>query len=113
MLLSVVLLFISQPVWAEDKGNPLDRAPSRFAKLDDIRLHYKSLGEGETALVLVHGWTCNMNFWRYQVLAFEGKIRMILVDLPGHGESDKPKVDYTMDLFARPVDAVLKESGGE
>jgi pimeloyl-ACP methyl ester carboxylesterase len=52
-----------------------------------------------------------MNFWRYQVPAFEGKIRMIVVDLPGHGESDKPKVDYTPDLFAKSVDAVLTEAG--
>jgi pimeloyl-ACP methyl ester carboxylesterase len=52
-----------------------------------------------------------MNFWRYQVPAFDGKIRMILVDLPGHGQSDKPNIDYTMDLFARSVDVVLKEAG--
>jgi pimeloyl-ACP methyl ester carboxylesterase len=113
MLLIVVLLFISLPAWAEEKANPLDQAPSQFAKFGDIRVHYKSLGEGDTALVFVHGWTCNMNFWRYQVPAFDGKIRMILVDLPGHGESDKPKIDYTMDLFARSIDSVLKESGVE
>ena len=113
MLLIVVLLFISLPAWGEEKSNPLDQAPSQFAKFGDIRVHYKSLGEGDTALVFVHGWTCNMNFWRYQVPAFDGKIRMILVDLPGHGESDKPKIDYTMDLFARSIDAVLKEAGVE
>jgi len=113
MLLIVVLLFISLPAWGEEKSNPLDQAPSQFAKFGGIRVHYKSLGEGDTALVFIHGWTCNMNFWRYQVPAFDGKIRMILVDLPGHGESNKPKVDYTMDLFARSVDAVLKEAGVE
>jgi len=98
---------------AEDKANPLDKAPSQFAKLDDIKVHYKSLGTGDTALVFVHGWTCNINFWRYQVPAFDGKMRMILIDLPGHGESDKPKIDYSMDLFAKSVDVVLKEAGVE
>lgn len=113
MLLVVGLLFLSLPAWAEDKANPLDQAPSQFAKFGDIKVHYKSLGTGDTALVFVHGWTCNMNSWRYQVPAFDGKLRMILIDLPGHGESDKPKVDYTMDLFAKSVDAVLKEAGVE
>jgi pimeloyl-ACP methyl ester carboxylesterase len=48
-----------------------------------------------------------------QVPAFEGKIRMILIDLPGHGQSDKPEINYTMDLFARSVDAVLRDAGVE
>src|SRR5436309_1648645 len=57
MLWIVVLLFVALPAWAEKKANPLDKAPSRFAKLDDIRVHYKSLGEGDTALVFVHGFS--------------------------------------------------------
>ena len=42
--------------------------------------------------------------------AFPGK-RVIALDLPGHGQSDKPKLDYSMDLFARSVDAVMKKAG--
>jgi pimeloyl-ACP methyl ester carboxylesterase len=32
------------------------------------------------------------------------------LDLPGHGQSDKPEIAYTMDLFARAVDAVLRDA---
>jgi pimeloyl-ACP methyl ester carboxylesterase len=92
---------------------PLDVAPSRFAKLDKLRVHYKSLGTGKTALVLVHGWCCDMSFWSEQVPALAGKVRVVLIDLPGHGKSDRPKIDYTMDLFARAVDAVLQDAGVE
>ncbi len=102
-------LFAGTTTRAEE--TPIDKAPSRFAKLDDLRVHYKSLGEGKTALVLVHGWSGDMSFWRYQVPAFHGKIRLLLIDLPGHGQSDKPKVDYTMDRFARSIHAVLKDAG--
>ena len=45
--------------------------------------------------------------------AFEGKARVLLVDLPGHGKSDRPAVDYTMDRFADAVDAVLRDAGVE
>jgi pimeloyl-ACP methyl ester carboxylesterase len=96
---------------AAETPNPLDKAPSRFAKLDDHRIHYKSRGEGKTALVFVHGWTADMNCWRYQVPAFDGKIRLILIDLPGHGRSDKPKIEYTMALFAHAINAVLTDAG--
>jgi pimeloyl-ACP methyl ester carboxylesterase len=86
-------------------------APSRYAKVDGSRVHYKSYGKGRDALVFVHGWTCNMDFWRGQIPAFEAKTRVIAIDLPGHGQSDKPQITYTMDLFARAVDAVLRDAG--
>jgi pimeloyl-ACP methyl ester carboxylesterase len=37
--------------------------------------------------------------------------RVIAIDLPGHGESDKPEIDYTHDLFVRAVAAVMKDAG--
>jgi pimeloyl-ACP methyl ester carboxylesterase len=88
-------------------------AESRVAKLDGQSVHYESHGKGSEALVFVHCWTCNSNFWSRQIPAFANRSRVIAVDLPGHGKSDKPKIDYTMDLFARAVDAVLKDAGVE
>src|SRR5262249_33809666 len=98
---------------AQKTDDPTEKAPSHFAKVDGHKVHYKSLGEGKTALVLVHGWTCDLTVWRFQVPALEGKVHVLLIDLPGHGQSDKPKIEYTMDLFARAIDAVMKDAGVE
>ena len=85
---------------------------SSFAKLDRMRVHYQSAGKGDEALVFVHGWTCDASFWRMQTPAFEARTRVIAIDLPGHGLSDKPEgVAYTMDLFARATEAVMREAG--
>jgi pimeloyl-ACP methyl ester carboxylesterase len=108
---AVVLFIAAVAARAEAPADALERAPSHYAKLDGMKIHYKSLGKGETALVFVHGWTADMTSWRYQVPAFDGKVRMVLIDLPGHGKSDKPKIDYTMDVFAKAVDAVLTDAG--
>jgi pimeloyl-ACP methyl ester carboxylesterase len=109
---AVGVLFLAGPsARAGDPPNPLDQAPSRYATCDGHKIHYKSLGQGETALVLVHGWTADLTSWRYQVPAFAGKVRVVLLDLPGHGKSEAPKIDYTMDVFARAVDAVLADAG--
>ena len=35
---------------------------------------------------------------------------MILIDLPGHGHSDEPHTDYTMDYFASGVAAVMRDA---
>jgi pimeloyl-ACP methyl ester carboxylesterase len=86
---------------------------SRYAKLDDARIHYKSYGKGSDALVLVHGWTCNMSHWRDQIPDLSKRNRVIALDLPGHGESDKPQIAYTMDLFANAIDAVMRDAKAE
>jgi pimeloyl-ACP methyl ester carboxylesterase len=84
---------------------------SRFAKLDGRQIHYENHGKGREAIVLIHGWTCDLGFWRGQIPDLARRGRVIAVDLPGHGRSDKPEIAYSMDLFARAVDAVLKDAG--
>lgn len=89
----------------------LDQLPSRFAPYQGVRVHYKSLGSGSSAVVFVHGWSCDMSVWRGQIPAVEGRIRALFVDLPGFGRSDKPDVSYTMDYLAGAVDAVMQAAG--
>lgn len=83
---------------------------SRFATFDGIKVHYRTSGKGKEALIFVHGWTCNTDFWRGQTSAFTGT-RVIAVDLPGHGRSDKPQTDYTIEYFARSIEAVMRDAG--
>lgn len=91
----------------DEKGSP---GESRFATLDGTRIRYVNYGKGSEALVLIHGWTCNLDNWRDQVQEFAKRNRVIVIDLPGHGQSDKPQITYSMDLFARAVDAVLRDT---
>lgn len=83
---------------------------SQYAKLDGAKIHYKSYGTGNEALVLVHGWGCNLDHWRDQIPGFSKRTRVLALDLPGHGQSDKPEISYTMDLFAQAIDAVMRDA---
>lgn len=85
----------------------------RSVKLDGMRVHYENYGKGKEAIVFIHGWLSNLTFWRANIPAFAAEKRVIALDLPGHGASDKPPVKYSMDLYARAVDAVLKGAGVE
>lgn len=82
---------------------------SRFAPFEGIKVHYRTSGEGDTALIFVHGWTCNGDFWSGQTSAFP-ETRVIAVDLPGHGQSDKPLTEYSMNYFARSIEAVMRDA---
>jgi pimeloyl-ACP methyl ester carboxylesterase len=111
LVASVLALPLHLTHGGEASSDVLDKAPSKFAKFGDVKVHYKSLGEGKTAVIFIHGWCCDHTVWRDQAAAFNGKMRMLFIDLPGYGKSDKPKIDYTMDVFARATEAVLKDAG--
>ena len=82
---------------------------SQFANFDGVRVHYESLGTGTEALVFIHGWTCDLTFWRAQAPVYR-KHRSLLIDLPGHGESDKPESAYPVEFFARAIEAVMNDA---
>jgi pimeloyl-ACP methyl ester carboxylesterase len=81
------------------------------ATVDGINIHWTSKGDGPQTVIFVHGWTCDETSWQGQVPAISQKYRVITVDLPGHGKSGSPKDDkFSMDLFARAVEAVRSEA---
>lgn len=80
---------------------------SHFARFGTNKVHYLTAGRGNHVLVFVHCWAGNAGFWSGQLPALAAKARLVLVDLPGHGQSDKPDTAYTMDFFASAVLAVM------
>ncbi len=76
---------------------------------EGLKVHYESYGQGREAVVFIHGWTCDLTFWRGQAPLYK-KQRALLIDLPGHGESGKPEVAYTQERFARAIDAVMRDA---
>ncbi len=85
-------------------------AQSQYAAFGANKVHYVTAGQGDQVIVFVHCWAGNNGFWREQVPALADKARLILIDLPGHGQSDKPHADYTMDFFAKAVLAVMRDA---
>lgn len=110
-ILGLALLMVSEfGARAATELGSIPGAKSHFAKFEDNKVHYATIGKGGTTIVLIHGWAGNMSMWREQVPALADKARLILIDLPGHGRSDKPRTDYTLDYFARGVLAVMQDA---
>jgi pimeloyl-ACP methyl ester carboxylesterase len=81
------------------------------ATVDGLKIHSSSAGDGSKTIILVHGWTCDDSSWTEQVPALAKTFRVVTLDLPGHGRSDSPRDgQFSMDLFARAVEAVRSES---
>ena len=74
------------------------------ANLKTVTLHgdrvaYRDEGTGEV-LLLVHGMGGSSNTWSGVIPLLAKKYRVIAPDLLGHGDSDKPRGDYSVGAFA-------------
>jgi len=92
------------------KPKTLADGKSHFASLGTNKVHYVTVGGGRRTIVFVHCWAGNLGFWREQVPALADKAQLVLIDLLGHGQSDKPHTAYTMDFFASAVLAVMNDA---
>src|SRR5690349_16458754 len=91
----------------EKKSEPQEGAPRIAVAPDGIHVQYRVYGSGEPALVLIHGWSCDSNYWREQIPEFKKKYTIITVDLAGHGGTDGNRADWTMARFGQDVATAL------
>jgi pimeloyl-ACP methyl ester carboxylesterase len=72
-----------------------------------VKIHYTAEGQGEPALVFVHGWCCDGEVWKYQVPYFSKNHTVVTLDLGGYGQSGRNRNDWTIEMFGRDVKAVV------
>jgi pimeloyl-ACP methyl ester carboxylesterase len=100
--------------WDAERPEPrISRDLSSF-RYGEHRLSYEVYGEGSRVVVLLHAMLMDANINRRlaATIAASG-YRVVLLDLLGHGGSDKPRhaSAHRMDIYARQVVALLDELG--
>ena len=98
---------VATPSAATEKSEPADGAPRIAIAPDGVHVQYRLYGSGEPALVFIHGWSCDSNYWREQVAPFSRKYTLVMVDLAGHGGTDSNRTDWTIARFGQDVAAAL------
>lgn len=88
----------------------IHRPPDRYARVDGVRLRYLTLGAGDPVLLL-HGLGGVAEEWLLLLPRLVGARRVLALDLPGFGLSDKPSAPYTPAYFARVVRGFLRQQG--
>lgn len=76
-------------------------------KNGDVTLAYSKSGNSDTALLFVHGWAINKEYWQDQATAFSKRYTVVTMDLGGHGASGSNRTSWTTDDFANDVIAVI------
>jgi len=86
----------------------------RTLTVDGRTVHYRDEGRNNTqTLVLLHGFLQNLDVWTSYVLSYMHRLRVITIDLPGHGLTDSFCDVHTTDFMAGIVKEVLNAAGVE
>lgn len=84
---------------------------SRFVEVEGLRLHCLEGGAGPAVLML-HGWPTSSFLYRNVAPHLTAKNRVIALDLPGFGKSDKPlEASYSFRFFDRILSGFLDALG--
>jgi len=85
---------------------PVEVIPVTTADGARLRVHAYGPADGDV-IVLIHGWSCCIEYWNPQINAFADRYRVIAYDQRGHGESTLGRTGPSTDTLADDLCAVL------
>jgi pimeloyl-ACP methyl ester carboxylesterase len=86
------------------------RQPVHTVTVNGQRIAYLDIGGGPP-VILIHGFGGSMWQWEYQQAALAPHYRVITLDLPGSGLSDKPDIAYTPDEMVAFINGFMDALG--
>lgn len=81
-----------------------------FVQTNHIRLHCVSQGEGDL-VILLHGFPEFWYSWRHQLPTLAQHFRVVVPDLRGYNDSDKPTSGYDLDTLAADIQGLIQALG--
>jgi haloalkane dehalogenase len=85
----------------------MSQPSSHYTQVNDLTIHHQEAGQGNPVL-LIHGFPTSSHLWRNVIPELAKTHRVIAIDLPGYGLSDKPlRVLYTFEFFESILEAFL------
>lgn len=63
-----------------------------------FKIRYRVQGQG-MPLILIHGFGASIDHWRHNIPALAQHYRVYALDLLGFGHSEKPKLNYSLELW--------------
>src|SRR2546428_13584844 len=76
-------------------------------KTNGIELNYTVEGNGPW-LVMSHSLACDLTMWDEQAAVLRRNFKVLRFDTRGHGASDAPEGEYTLDMMAYDVHGLLQ-----
>jgi pimeloyl-ACP methyl ester carboxylesterase len=87
----------------------LGEGPRITLSADNVHIEYHVYGHGDPAVLLVHGWACDENYWHAQLDALKARYTVVTLNLAGHGASGGNRTDWSIGNYAQDVATVARE----
>lgn len=78
------------------------RYETKYIVIDSINIAYIEAGRGKPLLFL-HGVGSDLSQWENNYPYFLERYRVLGIDLPGFGKSDKPQLEYSFEFYANTI----------
>lgn len=88
---------------------PADEGPRIVMSDDLVHLEYRVFGRGEPAVILVHGWCGNADYWHAQIDSLQDRYTVVALDLAGHGASGANRSDWSIAHYAGDVATIARQ----
>jgi 2-hydroxy-6-oxonona-2,4-dienedioate hydrolase len=74
----------------------------QYLNIDNIRVRYVDTLTHGNPILLIHGLGGSIESWINNIYTISSEqLRVIILDLPGFGFSDKPKINYTPNFYSQ------------
>src|SRR6187399_958035 len=99
LLLTIILVSCNSAV---------DRKENVTAKVNNTTIAYNQYGNGDTTLLFIHVWCINKEYWNEQSKYFSDKYKVVTIDLPGFGNSDKNRTEWNFEQYTDDIKEFIK-----
>ena len=81
-----------------------------YVQTNTIQMHYVTQGEGPL-LILLHDFLEFWYSWRHQIAPFARYFKVVVPDLRGYNDSDKPTTGYDLETLSQDVKGLMEALG--
>jgi len=84
---------------------------THYVKVRNIEVAYIDEGSGDNIILFIHGLGSNAKGWIKNIPDLSKQYRVIAVDLPGYGKSDKGYYPFSLTFYATVLTEMMTELG--
>jgi pimeloyl-ACP methyl ester carboxylesterase len=78
---------------------------------ENTLLNFEILGTGKKKIILLHGLTGSLNYWKLDLKNITHTHSLLIIDLLGFGNSPKPKSDYSLAIQLKELEKIIIQEG--
>lgn len=96
--IAVLLLALSALVLVDRRFRAHAPYSAEWLTAGDVQVRALRAGAGDTTVLFIHGYSESLLSWRGPLDGLAGRFKVVALDVPGFGLSDKPAGPYTLEM---------------